>query len=53
MRESNASTLGTLDPDVLGYLQLSQRLLMTDNRASIPAYLEAHWAEGGHIWGLF
>ncbi|MEH1817009.1 MAG: DUF5615 family PIN-like protein [Nostoc sp.] len=51
--ESNAPTLGTLDPDVLLYLQLSQRLLVTDNRASMPAHLEAHWAEGGHIWGLF
>ncbi|MBN3925295.1 DUF5615 family PIN-like protein [Nostoc sp. NMS4] len=51
--ESNAPTLGTLDPDVLVYLQLSQRLLVTDNRASMPAHLEAHWAEGGNIWGLF
>ncbi|MBW4562374.1 MAG: hypothetical protein KME32_14720 [Mojavia pulchra JT2-VF2] len=51
--ESNAPELGTLDPDVLRYLELSQRLLVTDNRASMPAHLEAHWAEDRHIWGLF
>lgn len=37
--------------DVLCYLQLSQRLLVTDNRASMPTHLEAHWSEGGYIWG--
>jgi len=51
--ESNAPLLGTLDPDVLRYLELSQRLLLTDNRASMPSHLEAHWTEGRHIWGLF
>jgi hypothetical protein len=51
--EPNAPPLGTLDPDVLRYLELSQRLLVTDNRTSMPEHLEAHWAEGGHIWGLF
>jgi Domain of unknown function (DUF5615) len=51
--ESNAPELGTLDPDVLRYLELSQRLLVTDNRTSMPAHLEAHWAEDRHIWGLF
>lgn len=44
--------LGTLDPDVLRYLELSQRLLVTDNRTSMPEHLEAHWALGGNIWGL-
>ena len=51
--ESNAPQLGTLDPDVLLYLERSQRLLVTDNRASMPAHMEAHWAAGGQIWGLF
>lgn len=45
--------LGTPDPDVLHYLELSQRLLVTDNRKSMPKHLEAHWAGGGHTWGLF
>lgn len=28
-------------------------MLITDNRKSMPGHLEAHWAAGGHIWGLF
>lgn len=50
--DSDAPSLGTLDPDILRYLELSQRLLVTDNRKSIPGHLEEHWAAGGHIWGL-
>lgn len=45
--------LGTPDPDVLRYLELFQGILVTDNRKSMPGHLEAHWASGGHIWGLF
>ncbi len=50
--DPNAPPLGTLDPDILRYLELSQRLLVTDNRTSMPEHLEAHWADGGYIWGL-
>ncbi|NEQ28649.1 MAG: hypothetical protein F6K28_58735, partial [Microcoleus sp. SIO2G3] len=45
--ESYAPELGTPDPDVLRYLELSQRLLVTDNRASMPEHMEAHWSSGG------
>lgn len=45
--------LGTLDPEVLQYLELSQRLLVTDNRRSIPGHLEDYWETGGHSWGVF
>ncbi len=45
--------LGTLDPELLRYLEQSQRLLVTNNRTSMPQHLEAHWAAGGQIWGLF
>lgn len=51
--EPNAPQLGTLDPDVLRYLEFSQRLLVTDNRTSMPEHLADHWADGGNIWGLF
>ena len=34
--DENAPKLGTLDPDVLIYLGISQRLLITDNRTSMP-----------------
>ena len=51
--DSDTLPLGTLDPELLRYLQLSQWLLVTNNRKSMPQHLEAHWAAGGHIWGLF
>jgi hypothetical protein len=46
-------SLGTLDPEILVYLQQSQRILLTDNRKSMPEHIEAHWANDGFIWGLF
>jgi hypothetical protein len=51
--DANAPPLGTLDPEIISYLESSQRLLVTDNRKSIPGHLEDYWATGGHIWGLF
>lgn len=51
--EPGAPHLGMPDPDVLRYLEVSQRILITSNRTSMPAHLEAHWAAGGHLWGLF
>ncbi len=51
--EPNTPTLGTLDPDVLQYLGLSQRLLVTDNRTSMPGHLEEYWLLNQQMWGLF
>jgi len=51
--DSNAPALGTLDPDILIYLQQSQRILLTDNRKSMPEYLQEHWANDRFIWSLF
>ncbi|MDI6793523.1 MAG: DUF5615 family PIN-like protein [bacterium] len=51
--EPGAPQLGTPDPDVLRYLELSQRVLVTSNRTSMPAHIETHWTAGGHLWGLF
>lgn len=45
--------LATLDPELLRYLERSQRLLVTNNRTSMPQHLEAHWAGDEHIWGMF
>jgi len=50
--DPGAPTLGTPDPELLRYLEISQHMLVTSNRASMPAHLEAHWAAGGHLWGL-
>jgi hypothetical protein len=35
------------------YLGLSQRLLVTDNRTSMPEHLEEYWQKNQQIWGLF
>jgi hypothetical protein len=51
--DENAPAFGTLDPEILIYLESSKRLLVTDNRKSIPGHLEEYWAAGGQIWGLF
>lgn len=50
--DTHTPALGTLDPDLLQYLQLFKRLLVTDNRTSMPDHLQAHWEEGNHIWGI-
>ena len=51
--DNNAPSFGTLDPEILIYLQQSQRILLTDNRKSMPEHIQAHWDNGGFIWGLF
>lgn len=48
-----APALETLDPDILNYLALSGRALVTSNRRSMRAHVEAHWAEGGYLTGVF
>ena len=50
--DPNTLPLSSLDPDVLIYLERSRRLLITDNRASMPGHLQDHWQRGKHIWGL-
>lgn len=50
--DPEAPALSTADPALLRYLDLTQRLLVTDNRTSMPAHLKAHWAAGGHLWGM-
>jgi len=50
--DPGAPHLETLDPEILRYLEVAQRLLVTSNRASMPAHLDAHWAAGGQTWGL-
>jgi hypothetical protein len=50
--DPGAPPLAAPDPDLLCYLQLSQRALVTSNRTSMPTHIEAHWATGGHLWGV-
>jgi Domain of unknown function (DUF5615) len=46
-------SLGTLDPDILRYLHKSQRLLVTDNRRTMPPHAAEYFASGGNHWGVF
>jgi hypothetical protein len=50
--DEGAPPLGTLDPSILHYLEGHRRLLVTDNRSTIPSHIEDHAAEGGHHWGI-
>ena len=50
--DDGAPDFGTLDPDILRYLQAARRILATDNRASIPNHIRDHYAEGGFHWGI-
>ncbi len=45
--------LQTPDPDILTFCEAEQRLLVTNNRKSMPEHLVTHWNAGAHFWGLF
>ena len=51
--DEDAPSFGTSDPEILSYLERTQRLLVTDNRNSIPDHAADHLAAGGHHWGIF
>ena len=51
--DESTPNFGTLDSEILIYLQQSKRILLTDNRKSMPEHIKAHWNNGGYIWGLF
>lgn len=51
--DAGAPAFSTLDPAILQDLQTTQRVLITDNRASMPIHLQDHAAAGGQHWGIF
>ncbi len=51
--DDGAPPLQTSDPDILHFLARSHRLLVTDNRSTIPEHLITHYArEGESHWGI-
>jgi predicted nuclease of predicted toxin-antitoxin system len=50
--DEGAPALGTLDPEILRYLETSHRILITHDWASIPGHVAKHIAAGGHHWGI-
>ncbi len=47
-----APELGTLDPEILIWLEAEQYHLVTRNRRSMPVHLEDHLASGRHVPGI-
>jgi hypothetical protein len=43
---------GTLDPDILVWIEAHGCMLITNNRASMPVHLQAHLDEGRHVPGI-
>lgn len=50
--DAQSPPLGIPDPELLLFLEQSKRLLITLNRASMPAHLYSHYAAGRHTWGV-
>ncbi len=50
--DPDAPPRATSDPDILRYAEQTQRLLVTNNRASMDIHLAAHYAAGGQHWGI-
>lgn len=44
--------LGTLAPDMLLYCESQQRMLVTNNRKSMPGHIADHLSAGHHHWGI-
>src|SRR5207302_3414761 len=51
--QPGAPGLETPDPDLLGWCEAHDFVLVTNNRATMPGYLAAHLAGGGHVPGIF
>lgn len=45
--------LGALDPAILVWCEQEQRILVTNNRKSMPAHIAEHLGAGRHHWGIF
>jgi len=43
---------GTLDPDILAWIEKTGYILVTANRHTIPEHVQAHYAAGHHIPGV-
>jgi hypothetical protein len=50
--DPDAPPLGTPDPDILRNCEVAQRLLITDNRSTMPEHSKRHLDAGRHHWGV-
>ncbi len=51
--EASAPSLGTLDPEILVWLERHAFCLVTHNRTSMPVHLQDHLLAGHHVLGIF
>lgn len=51
--DEGAPLKGTLDPEILLWLERTGYSLVTRNRKSMPQHLQAHIAAGHHVPGIF
>ena len=52
INDDSAPVRGTLDPEILIWIEAHGCMLVTNNRASMPGHLADHLARGGHIPGI-
>jgi len=50
--DNNAPARGTLDPQILIWIETYGCMLVTNNRASMPGHLNDHLALGRHVPGI-
>jgi hypothetical protein len=50
--DEGAPPLGTSDPKILDYTERTPRILVTNNRKSMPGHVARHFAAGRHHWGI-
>lgn len=50
--DSTAPAKGTLDADILSWIEANGCLLVTNNRATMPAHLQEHLSQGHHVPGI-
>jgi len=50
--QPGAPSKGTMDPQLLCWIEENDYLLVTNNRASMPGHLRDHLAAGGHVPGI-
>ena len=51
--ESGVPPKSTLDPEILGWREKNQFILVTNNRTSMPVHLNDHLAQNRHVAGIF
>src|SRR3954469_19438412 len=51
--DTPAPPLGTVDPDLLLWCEANGRVLVSEDRKTMPGHLTAHFLAGRHVGGVF